>query len=152
MDQNEASLPAPAAAQWRVFLRAMAEEIDSLAGPDERDDMLRGVGRRMAGMLRLPSVQTLDALEIEMNDALGSIGWGQVRLELREAEPALRIIHVGIPRIGSLGSPPGQWLAALLEGLYDGWLEQQPGSKPSLSSQRAQNESGPTICLRYARR
>ena len=147
---NTAATAHPMHTQWRVFVRALAEEVDSLAGAGERDDMLRGVGRRMAGMLPLPAVKTLDALEIEANDALGAIGWGSVRFELQEAQVALRVIHDGLPRIGSLGSPSGQWLGAMLEGLYDGWFSQQPGSKPSLSARRMPGD-GAGVVLRYGR-
>ena len=135
-----------------MFLRALAEEVDSLAGSGERDDMLRGVGRRMARLQPLPIVQTLDALEMEMNDALDGLGWGEVHLRLNETDRTLEVVHSGLPRIGSLGSPPGQWLSALLEGLYDGWLAQQPGSKSSLSSRRMGDNTGDTVVLGYARR
>ncbi len=135
-----------------MFLRALAEEVDSLAGSGERDDMLRGVGRRMARSKPLPPVQTLEALELEINDALEGLGWGEVHLALDEATRVLEIVHSGLPRIGSLGTPPGQWLSALLEGLYDGWFAQQPGSKAALSSKRASSQrSGDTVVISYAR-
>ena len=136
--------------QWRLFIRALAEEVDSLAGASERDDMLRGVGRRMARMVPLPAVKTLDALEIEANDALESIGWGHVRFQLEEVQVKLRVVHGGLPRVGSLGGPSGHWLSALLEGLYDGWLAQQPGSSPSLSARRIE-ESGSSVVMVYGR-
>ena len=113
--------------------------------------MLRGVGRRMARMIPLPPVPTLTALEIEMNDALETMGWGEVRLDLAQADRSLRVTHIGLPRIGSSGTPPGQWLSALLEGLYEGWFAQQPGSRPMLSARRAGGEGGPAIVLTYAR-
>ena len=140
------------AVDWRMFLRALAEEVDSLAGTGERDDMLRGVGRRMARLTPLPPVQTLEALEMEINDALEGLGWGEVHLSLNEAARVLEVGHSGLPRIGSLGTPPGQWLSALLEGLYDGWFAQQPGSKAALSSKRLSQGSGDTVVISYARR
>ncbi len=140
------------AVQWRHFLRAMAEEVDSLAGAGDRDDMLRGVGRRMSRLMPLPAVQTLQALEIEMNDALDGVGWGEVELRLGEADRMLHIVHTNFPRVGSLGYPAGQWLSALLEGLYDGWFSQQPGAKPSLSTRRVEGAEGTTVVMGYARR
>ena len=137
---------------WRTFLRALAEEVDSLAGSGERDDMLRGVGRRMARLTPLPPVQTLAALEIEINDALENLGWGSVSLHVNEADRALEVTHTGMPRIGSLGSPAGQWLSALLEGLYDAWLGQQPGSKPALGARRLDRGVGDVVVVSYARR
>ena len=143
---------APAATQnWRLFIRALAEEVDSLAGAGERDDMLRSVGRRMARMMPLSAVQSLAALEMEMNEALDMLGWGEVRLELSEAERSLHLTHFGLPRFGTSGEPPGQWLSALLEGLYDGWFAQQPGSKASLSSRRLPGQAGRGIAMSYAR-
>ena len=140
------------AVEWRMFLRALAEEVDSLAGESERDDMLRGVGRRMARLHPLPAVQTLDALEMELNDALDGLGWGEVHLRLNESERTLEIVHTGLPRIGSLGSPAGQWLSAVLEGLYDGWFAQQPGSKSALSSRRLTQTTGDSVLMSYAKR
>ncbi len=154
MDET-ATLPTGSAqntVQWRPFLRAMAEEVDSLAGAGDRDDMLRGVGRRMSRLMPIPPVQTLQALEIEMNDTLQGVGWGMVQLRLGETDRVLHIVHKDFPRIGSLGSPAGQWLSALLEGLYDGWFSQQPGNKPSLSTRRVEGAEGATVVMSYARR
>lgn len=146
-----AEAPQPLAAQWRLFLRALAEEVDSLAAPGERDQMLRGMGRRMARMAPLPSVDLLEALEMEMNEALDGLGWGQVQLRLSADDRALMIRHVGLPRIGSLGAPAGLWLAALLEGLYEGWFAQQPGSQASLVARRVQANAPGAVVLRFAR-
>jgi len=44
--------------EFRLFLRALAEEIDSLAAPGERDDLLRGVGARMAKLMPVPPVES----------------------------------------------------------------------------------------------
>ena len=145
MDQTN-----PMQTQWRMFVLALAEEVDSFATVSDRDDMLRGVGRRMARMVPLPAVSTLDALEIEANDALDLIGWGHVRFELEEAQIKLRVVHDGLPRLGSLGGPAGHWLSALLEGLYDGWLGQQPGSIPTLSARRVES-SGTSVVMVYGR-
>ena len=121
---------------WRIFVRALAEEVDSLAGGSERDDMLRGVGSRMARLAPLPPVATLEALEVELNDALATLGWGEARLTLDEPARMLRIVHTGLPRIGSLQAGEGPWLAAMLEGLYESWFAQQPGADASLTARR----------------
>jgi hypothetical protein len=141
----------PVAPNFRLLLRALAEEIDSLAAPGERDDMLRGVGGRLARLLPVPAVGSLPALEIEINDVLAGIGWGRTQLDLNEGERSLLIIHCGLPRIGSLGAPPGTWLAALLEGLYSTWLAQQPGSMPGLAARLTSPGSADAITLRFSR-
>lgn len=136
---------------WRHFLRAFAEEIERLAGADERNALLRSVGTRMARLLPLPSVATLDSLEIEMNDALAGLGWGRTELVLNEAERALTITHAGLPRLGSIGTPPGTWLAAVLEGLYETWITQQPGSDPTLTARLSGELAADCLTLRFAR-
>jgi len=135
--------------EFRWFLRAFAEEIDSTAKPGKRDDMLRGVGARLAKLMPVPPVESLAALEMEMNDVLASVGWGQARLEMDESERTVLITHTGLPRLGSLGSPPGTWLSAVLEGLYGAWMAQQPGSVPDLAARRV--TVGDTITLRFGR-
>lgn len=140
-----------AAPHWRLFLRALAEEIDALTSPSERDDMLRAIGRRMAKMLPIASVSSLDVLELEINEALQTIGWGRARLELNAAERALMIRHYDAPRIGSGGTPPGTWLAAALEGLYETWLAGQPGSDPHLVIRREPGASPGLVSLRFGR-
>lgn len=137
--------------KFRVFLRALAEEIDATAAPGERDDLLRGVGARMAKLMPVPLVESLSALEMEMNDALTGLGWGQTRLDLNEAERAVLITHTGLPRVGSLGNPPGTWLSPLLEGLYGTWMAQQPGSVPILSARRVVSGDADAIALRFGR-
>ncbi|MBX5452527.1 MAG: hypothetical protein K6U10_01150 [Acidobacteriia bacterium] len=134
---------------WRLFLRPLAEQIDAVAGVTARDDLLRRVGRGMAALLPLPPARTLGALEMEMNDALAESGWGSVRLLLDEEARTLRIVHVGLPRIGSAGTPPGTWLSCLLEGLYTAWMAAQPGSDPNLAAKIQQLSAGDTIVLAY---
>ena len=136
--------------QWRVFLRALVDEIDHMASPTERDDMLRGVGTRLSRLSPLPEVSTLNMLQLEMNDALAGLGWGNASLWLNEAERHLLISHTGLPRIGSAGDPPGTWLSALLEGLYEGWLGRQPGGDATLVARRI-SVPGDTVILRYGR-
>ncbi len=135
--------------EFRLFLRALAEEIDSLAAPGERDDLLRGVGARMAKLMPVPPVESLAALELEMNDVLAGVGWGQTRLDLDEAERLVTITHTGLPRTGSLGDPPGTWLSAVLEGLYSAWMAQQPGSTATLAARRT--SLGDVITLQFGR-
>ena len=139
------------AVQWRLFVRALADEVDSQATPGERDAMLRRIGRRMAGLTPLPAVEGLDTLEMEMNEALDGLGWGRVRLRLEAEARALTIRHCALPRVGSLGDPPGAWLASVLEGLYEGWLAQQPGSEASLVARLVGAAEGEGVVLRYGR-
>jgi Cellulose synthase subunit D len=137
--------------RWNGFLRALAEEIDNSAGAAARDGLLRNVGLRMARLMPLPITESLDGLTIEANDILGAIGWGSASVTVSEADRCLMIVHRGLPRLGAAGNPPGAWLSALLEGLYEGWLGQQPGSTPGLTARRQPIQSANEIVLRYGR-
>ncbi|HVY13835.1 MAG TPA: cellulose biosynthesis protein BcsD [Rhodopila sp.] len=135
-------------AVWRVFLRGLAIELDAKAGPDRSAELLRGAGQQMAALLGLPSVASLEALELEMNAALAEIGWGGVRMTLSEADHCVLIAHLGVPTIGSAGDPPGYWLIPALEGLYQGWMDRQPGSNPSFRVRFHHNEED-VVILHY---
>ncbi len=139
------------APEWRPFLRALAEELDTVAGASGRDALLRAVGTRMARLLPLPEVASVDGLEMEMNDALAVLGWGGARLSFSDAERALTITHAGLPRLGAAGTPPGTWLAALLEGLYETWMLQQPGSDATLVARLAGPPAADQVVLRFGR-
>jgi hypothetical protein len=146
-DAPSPSAPPP----WRAFLRALADEIDARGGDSARDDMLRAIGRRMATLLPLPVVASVEALALEMNDALGGLGWGAATLTLETGEKQLTILHEGLPRLGGAGEPPGLWLSAVLEGLYETWIAQQPGSDPRLVARRFAAPAIGAVALRYAR-
>jgi hypothetical protein len=135
---------------WRVFLRGLAIELDARTGPEASSAILRAAGQQMAGMLALVAVDSLEALEMEMNGVLAEIGWGSVRLMLHEVERCVILSHSDLPRIGSAGEPPGTWLAPALEGLYHGWMGQQAGADPSFAT-RIKSHEGNTIVIRYGR-
>ena len=135
---------------FRGFLRALADEVDAVAGAAGRDTMLRNTGHRMARQMPLTPVASMDALELEMNEALGGMGWGRASLVLNEAERALVITHANLPPVGSAGDPPGMWLSAVLEGLFEGWMAQQPGGDPAMTARR-QAVGGDAVVLRYGK-
>ena len=111
-----------------LFLQELARSFDAQVGSEGRDRFLQNVGRQMAGRLGLPSCQTLEMLELEMNAALGLLEWGRVTLAVDTMDKKLVLRHIGLPVVGSMGEPPGWWLAPVLAGLYSVWLEQQPDS------------------------
>jgi len=139
------------AANWRPFLRALAEEVDALGGSEARDALLREIGRRMARQHPLPETDRLDVLELDANDALSTLGWGTVSLRMSDADQALLIDHAGLPGVGGAGEPPGTWLSAVLEGVYEAWMTALPGADPSLSVRRVRVAPGGGILLRYGR-
>jgi hypothetical protein len=125
-------------------------ELDTQAGTDASIAILRGVGQQMAGLLPVVPVASLEALELEMNMLLAEINWGHVKVRLHEAERCVTMVHTGLPQVGSAGQPAGCWLAPVLEGLYQGWMAQQPGADSSLRAQIARHE-GESIVIRYGR-
>jgi hypothetical protein len=143
--------PSPTPLPWRTFMRALADEFDAQRGDGARDEMLRATGRRMARLQPLPEVASVEALELEMNEALATLGWGKTTLTLEQGERQLTILHTGLPRLGGAGQPPGLWLSATLEGLYEAWIAQQPGSDPRLVARRYATPSPGTIALHYGK-
>jgi len=136
---------------FREFVRAFAQTMYADAGAEGRDDLLRGIGAEMARLLPIPIVSSLEALQIEINDRLTEIGWGSVRMELHEDDRALLIAHSGLPRIGSAGDPPGTWLAAALEGLYQTWIINQPGGDTALRVRRELEPTSQLVVMRCIR-
>jgi len=135
---------------WTLFLRAMADEIDAVGGANARDALLRAVGLRVAAMRPVGASPNMETLAMEMNDQLSAIGWGNMAFTLSERDRALLITHSQLPRVGAAGDPPGTWLSALLEGLYEGWLAQLPGSDPSMIVRRMRL-TPQAVLLRYGR-
>ena len=52
---------------WRAFLNGLAVELDAQVGSKVSTAILRGVGQQMAGLMTLLPVDSLEALEMEMN-------------------------------------------------------------------------------------
>ncbi|QHC34552.1 cellulose biosynthesis protein BcsD [Komagataeibacter xylinus] len=113
---------------FSLFLQALSWEIDDQAGIEVRNDLLREVGRGMAGRFQPPLCNTIHQLQIELNALLAMINWGYVKLDLLAEEQAMRIVHEDLPQVGSAGEPAGTWLAPVLEGLYGRWITSQPGA------------------------
>jgi hypothetical protein len=135
---------------WRVFLSGLAAELEAQTGPDGSAAILRGVGQQMARLLTLMPADSMEALELEMNLVLGDVGWGHVQLRLQEAERCVVMVHTGLPSASAAGNPPGTWLAPVLEGLYEGWMGQQPGADGTLHATIDRHEPN-TIFIRYGR-
>jgi hypothetical protein len=139
------------AQDWRPFLRALAAEIDAVAGAEGRDALLRGVGHQLAQMYPMPARESLDGLAMEMTETLDGFGWGGVRIAFSPREHCLILTHEGLPRVGGAGEPAGTWLAGTLVGLYEGWMAQQPGSDASLVARRIVSTQPEEIVIRYGK-
>jgi hypothetical protein len=148
--ESQKARPAQQPVLWRAFLRGLVVELEAQTGPNASSTILRGIGQQMARLLTLVAVDSLEALELEMNLVLAEIGWGHVQLLLQEAERCVIMVHTGLPSVSSAGKPPGTWLAPVLEGLYEGWMGQQPGADGALRSQIERHE-GNNVFIRYGR-
>ncbi|NKC30967.1 cellulose biosynthesis protein BcsD [Falsiroseomonas selenitidurans] len=140
MTQAERTEPATAAylarrgvsGQWRSFVRALVETLDEHLDQDGRAALMRAIGRRMAEAMPLPHCDTLKGLEGHMNDALGAAEWGYCQLAVDIERQCLLVTHAAAPAVGAGQDAEGGWVAAVLEGLYAGWLSQQPGASAEL--------------------
>lgn len=138
------------AVQWRGFLRALLETLDSHLDPASRDSLLRAVGGRMAALAPMPPCGTLAELESRMNDVLAAADWGYVQLSLDATAKALLINHSAAPLVATHHDASGAWVGAVLEGLYAAWLATQPGAEGNVPIKRSPGTAG-TVALRYAR-
>ena len=136
---------------WRPFLRALAAEIDAVAGIAGRDALLRGVGQQLARMYPVPARDSLDGLALDMTEMLDGLGWGAVRITFSERDHCLVLRHEGLPRVGGAGEPPGTWLAGVLVGLYEGWMAQQSGADAAFVARRVPSPQPDEIVIRYGK-
>jgi hypothetical protein len=149
--QDWVAQPGRAAQDWRPFLRALADELDAVAGVGGRDALLHGVGRQLARLHPLSPRESTDALALEMNEVLQAFGWGRVQITFAAQQACLFLIHDGLPRVGGRGDPPGTWLGGTLVGLYEGWMAQQPGASASLVARRIASPNTEEIVIRYGK-
>lgn len=138
------------APQWRVFLRAMMETLESHLDHGAREGLLRMVGARMASLMPLPACGTLDELESRMNDTLAIADWGYVQISLDVNNRTVMLRHVAAPMVGTHADLTGSWVGSVLEGLYGSWLGNQPGAEPGIHVRRVGPDGG-AMLLRYAR-
>ncbi|GAB0116433.1 cellulose biosynthesis protein BcsD [Acidisoma sp. 7E03] len=150
-ETRPAAQPSRMGADWRPLLRALAEELDSIGGAEGRDLLLQGVGRQLAAQHPITPQQSTVGLALEMNEVLGHFGWGRVRMHFSAADACLYLTHEDLPRIGGRGDPPGTWLAAVMAGLYEGWLARQPGADPGFTARRVPAVEDGTVLIRYGR-
>jgi len=138
------------AAQWRVFVRGLVETLDEHLDQEGRAALMRAIGRRMADAMPLPHCDTLKGLESHINDALGAAEWGYCRIAVDVERRCLVVTHAAAPAIGVGQDADGGWIGAVLEGLYAGWLSDQPGADAALAPEVVQYAAG-SAKLEYGR-
>lgn len=135
--------------QWRPFVRALLEVAGAHLPEAARLLFLRALGEGMARDMALPPCESLSALEAAMNAALAEAEWGYVEVALDEAEAALVLRHAAAPLVSLPADPAGAWVVPVLEGLYQAWLDAQPGAVEGVPVRQAAHEGG-LVVLRYA--
>lgn len=111
--------------QWSPFLAALAGELTAVADHTAARRFLRATGERMARRFALPTVETLDELEAQLNAVLGGMDWGWTRLSA--ADDHILITHGACPNAldddDRRAWPP--LMAEILAGAYGAWLAAQ---------------------------
>lgn len=115
---------------WPKILDVLIDELIQAAGEAEAQPFLLHVGQRLADELPLGRPQTLTALESEIDQQLGELGWGGC--SIRDAGRHLVIEHADHPLMGAGAESEVARLRLLglswvLGGLYKGWLDAQGG-------------------------
>lgn len=138
------------APQWRGFLAALAGELFENVGAEVSRGFLRQTGERLARAAPLPAAATLGELSRLANARLAEMDWGLVGFQDQGQTVVIR--HEAGPwRIAE--DPQGPWpaaFAAVLEGLYTGWLRDQ-GAGQSLTARLDLEASEDAIVLRYGK-
>jgi hypothetical protein len=138
------------APQWRGFLAALAGELFENVGAEASRGFLRQTGERMARAQPLPPATTLGELGRAANARLAELDWGLVSFQ--DQGHSLIIRHEAGPwRIAE--DAEGPWpaaFAAVLEGLYSGWLRGQ-GAGPRLAARLDLEASEDAVVLTYAK-
>lgn len=138
------------APQWRGFLAALAGELFENVGAEASRGFLRQTGERMARAAPLPAVQTLGQLSQAANARLAELDWGLVGFQ--DEGQAVIIRHEAGPwRIAEdADSPWPAAFAAVLEGLYTGWLRDL-GAGQGLAAQLDLDASDQAVVMRFGK-
>lgn len=136
--------------QWRAFVRSLLDISAAHLPEPAQDVFLRALGEGMAGEMPLPACTTLAALEDAMNVALAAAEWGYVEIALDEANAAMVLRHMAAPLISRPNDPSGAWVARVLEGLYQTWLDAQPGAVAGVPV-RGTDQAAGAVILQYAK-
>lgn len=112
---------------WFDLVCVMMEGMLANAGREEAEAFLYSMGESLAARYPLPDARTVQDLERDMNLQLARFGWGFVQLQPQDA--AILLKHHALPAgEGVLDTESWQLsLAAVLAGLYGGWLRAQGG-------------------------
>jgi len=116
---------------------------------EEARGFFRQIGIRVSQESALPTVATVQELEQVLNATLAELDWGYATLTVREGDIAIR--HRAWPGQGLDHPAAGAWrraFAALLEGVYTVWLQQQ-GGRADMAAKHNDDPSGDVLEFSY---
>ncbi|OON34690.1 hypothetical protein BTJ39_23505 [Izhakiella australiensis] len=135
---------------WFDLLSLMIDSMFSNASEDDGLAFLRQTGERLAQLFPVGEVETLADLENSINQQLALFHWGTVDIEAADA--ILVITHLALPP-GNQVMDDARWqrvMAAILQGMYAGWLQALGGQLRLVITPVAGNERN-RLRLHYQR-
>jgi len=108
--------------QWNHVLFCMAREMESHLDSNSLQGLMYKAGARMADGFPVEGKDSLDAVEVVLNDIWESCKWGWVRLS--DQGNCIRIEHAFSPLDEAFGESADGWSVQLLCGFYDSVFRQ----------------------------
>lgn len=105
-----------------LLCQLLFDEFQATASAEQRRGLHVALGRRVAGLIALPSDADLDTIAARINRLWASLNWGSVGFELDNE--GIDIVHRGLPVNGR--DRLQDWEALMppiLEGAYGAWFE-----------------------------
>lgn len=133
---------------WPVLAAMMMVEVQDGATPEQAHGLFHSLGGRIAALISVDDVHSLDDLCDQINQLWTDLGFGHVAMALDDE--GINLKHSGVPHMPSPGDD-GLWstmIGPLLEGAYDSWFRVM-GSSTKLRT-RLVNQSEGCIELRHA--
>lgn len=139
---------APLPQIWLALSAMMVAEVHDGATPEQANGLFRSLGGRLAALISIDDVRSLDGLCDQINGLWANLGLGHVAMTLDDE--GVGLTHGGVPHM----PPPGDddlWsmmVGPLLEGAYDSWFRAM-GSNTKLRTRLVKQNEG-CIELRHA--
>ena len=133
---------------WPALVTAMIAEVQEGATSEQAQGLFRSLGGRIAVMISIEDIRSLDSLCDHINILWAQLGFGHVAMTLDDAGIDLR--HSGVPHMPS-PTDDGAWsamIAPVLEGAYDVWFRAM-GSSTKLRTRLVKQDED-CITLRHA--
>lgn len=137
--------------QWLPFLRAFATELSASADIEDLQHLFFNLGTRFAKSSEnhFEDVQTLQQLEIRLNEYWGRLNWGWT--EFNELKGFIEITHHASPLAEAFGDHALPWSTSLLEGFYQAVFSVLGASEKMVVRRLGEPTDGMDVKLRFGR-